>query len=136
MSSDDRRGGGPTGRPTVLLDTNALLLPFRSGTDLEGEIERALGPSEILVPSSVLAELEELAERREPHARAALALARRFGVLPTDVRGDRALRELAISTRSWVVTADRRLGEALRAAGLGVLRPRDRARLEAVRGNA
>src|SRR5438309_11102935 len=41
----------------VLLDTNALLMPFQFHVHLEAELHRLLGDDEIAVPSLVLSEL-------------------------------------------------------------------------------
>jgi len=41
----------------VLLDTNALLMPFQFQVHLEAELHRVLGDVEIAVPSPVLSEL-------------------------------------------------------------------------------
>ncbi len=115
--------------PLVLLDTNALLMPFKLGMDLEGEIERALGRCRIAVPEAVMVELRSMPiTMRE--ARAALQLAGRFETLPTAGTGDDAILELARREGAVVVTGDRDLIERLRGAGLRVLRPRQRALLE------
>jgi rRNA-processing protein FCF1 len=78
----------------------------------------------------VRGELDRLVERGAPHAAAARSFARRLRPVPTDGRGDRAVLAVAARLRATVVTADRALGEALRRAGVAVLVPRDRTRLE------
>lgn len=106
------------------------MLPFRTGLDLAGEVDRALPGAELAVPTSVLGELERLAARRVPFALPAVTLARSFRALSTSDRGDAAVLSTARRFRARVVTADRALTVRLRAAGIDVLLPRDRTRLE------
>jgi rRNA-processing protein FCF1 len=113
----------------VLLDTSALLLPFEQGLDLDGEVERALGACRVAVPEAALGELRALA-RDSPDAKAALKLAERYEVVPTEGRGDDAILALAVRERAVVVTADRELMARLAEEGVRVLRPRERHRLE------
>ena len=115
--------------PLVLLDTNALLMPFQMGLDVEGEVERVMGRCRIAVPQVVLAELEAMSGSVRD-APAAQAFAQRFPVEPTEGRGDDAIVDLAMRTGAVVVTGDRALIERLRAEGYKVLRPRQRSRLE------
>jgi len=114
----------------VLLDANALLLPVRIRFPLEAEVDRLRPGARIAVPASVVDELDRLAARGVPQARAAAELARRYPVISVEGRGDRAVLELAVRRRAWVVTADRALAIRLQRAGLPVLVPRDRHRLE------
>jgi len=115
--------------PLVLLDTNALMMPFQLGLDIEGEVARLLGRCRIAVPACVMRELRGLASR-DPDARAALQLAVRFSHVPCKGAGDDAILELAMRERAYVVTGDRGLMARLRAANVRVLRPRERHRLE------
>ncbi len=131
LSARDRLLGHPTpsssppsGRPWVLLDTNALFLPFTRRFPLEAEIRRLMEGARIGVPQSVHGELKRLEVRGGPHARAARLLADRFPSLPTDLHGDDALESLARELGAWVVTSDRALRARLEAQGLGVLFPR------------
>jgi len=114
----------------VLLDANALLLPVRVQFPLESELQRIAPEARPKIPSSVVEELGRLADRGVRGARAAAELAQRFPVLKVEGRGDAAILEAAVDTRSWVVTADRALVERLRDRGVNVLVPRDRHRLE------
>jgi rRNA-processing protein FCF1 len=118
----------------VLLDTNSLFLPFRSGLRLEEEIRRWVVPGAILIPSFVYAELANLEARATPDAVAANALARRFPAIPCPGRGDAALVRLARELSATVVTSDRKLRERLNRVGITVLAPRDRAQLYAFPG--
>ncbi len=128
-SSADRK---PAARgPRVLLDTNAVLLPFTRHFPLEAEIERLIQPpAPIQIPRAVGQELETLTQRKVRGARMALAWSRKFPQLPTSGRGDAAILRVARPFRDWVVTADTELQARLVSAGISVLVPRDRHRLE------
>jgi uncharacterized protein len=115
---------------TVLLDTNALFLPVRTGFPLLPEIDRLLPGARVLVPASTVRELDRLVAREIPGAVPARELADRFVVTRTLAEGDDAVVEVAIREAATVVTADRELQARLRARGVGVLVPRDRHRLE------
>ncbi len=130
-SSSDGRSRPPRPR-LVLLDTNALFLPFTAGIDLDAEIRRWDPSATIAVPTGARGELDRLAARGVPFAGAARALAGGFPEFPTERRGDTGLLELARGRAAAVVTADRALAERLRTAGVTVLAPRDRARLSAL----
>jgi len=120
----------------VLLDANALLLPVRTRFPLEAEVDRASPGARLVVPSSVIDELDRLVARGVPEARGALALAQKFPVVPVEGRGDLAILATAVRLGAWVVTADRALAERLRREGVSVLVPRDRHRLELHRGRS
>src|SRR5881296_2352663 len=61
----------------VVLDANALLLPFQFRVNLEAELRRLVGDHEIFIPSPVMEELRGLSKSvRE--ARGAQKLAERF----------------------------------------------------------
>jgi rRNA-processing protein FCF1 len=115
--------------PLVLLDTNALLMPFQMGLDVEAEIERAMGSCRIAVPMVVIAELQAM-EGSVKFVTAALKLAERFEVLETVGLGDNAIVELAKRSGGIVVTGDRGLVGRRRKEGLQVRRPRQKSRLE------
>lgn len=115
-------------RVPVLLDANALMMPFQFSLDLEGELRRLLGDPEIRVPSSVLAELERLGRTRG-EARAALRLASRYPVIEVEGRGDEALLEAAQEHDAVVVTNDRGLRRRLRSANVPVIYLREKSRL-------
>lgn len=132
--------GDETGRdrarlpPLVLLDTNALFLPFTRRFPLEREIYRLLEGARIEVPQSVRGELDRLVERARPNARAARAYAERFRVVPTDLKGDAALETLARDLGAIIVTADGELRRRLYAKGMKVLFPRGEKHLAFVQG--
>ena len=120
--------------PRVLLDTNALFLPFTRHFPLEQEIHRILEGARIEVPQSVRGELDRLVERSRPNARAARAYAERFPVVPTDLKGDAAIETLARDLGAIIVTADGELRRRLYAKGMKVLFPRGEKHLAFVQG--
>ena len=73
---------------TVVLDTNALLFPFRFGIDLEDEVLRLVGTCRMVVPAVVLEELLNLRKAGNRMAAAALRYAERFETDP----GERPVR--------------------------------------------
>jgi len=101
----------------VLLDTNALLMPFQFRVNLETELGRLMGSADIAIPRPVWTELEFLAER-DRDARAALQLAARYRVIDAPGSADDALLDLGISLRAVVVTNDQPLLDRLRAASI------------------
>ncbi|MGA8543192.1 MAG: PIN domain-containing protein [Thermoplasmata archaeon] len=114
----------------VLLDTNALFLPIRTGFPLEAEVARLVPGARIVIASSGIRELERLDRRSTPGAAGAKLLAEKFASVPASADGDAGVIEAAMRERAIVMTADRALQERLRALGLSVLAPRDRHRLE------
>lgn len=125
----DPDAGRSTRVRLVLLDTNAVLLPFRERFPLERELGALAPGAEVAVPVAVLAELHHLSERGEPSAIPALEWARRHRSIESPARGDAALEELGLRLRTAVVTSDRGLIARLRRAGVPVLRPRGARRL-------
>ena len=101
----------------VLLDTNALLMPFQFRVNLETELGRLMGSADIAIPRPVWTELEFLAER-DRDARAALQLAARYRVIEAPGSADDALLALGSSLRAVVVTNDQPLLDRLRAASI------------------
>ena len=105
--------------PLVLLDTNALFMPFQLGLDLEGEIERVLGRCRVAVPRVALAELGAMADSVRD-GRAALQLARRFEVVETTGLGDDAVVDAALVTGAVDPEQYRRVSWWILAAALAV----------------
>ncbi|MDP8011580.1 MAG: PIN domain-containing protein [Thermoplasmata archaeon] len=113
----------------VIVDTNALMLPFQSKLRIEDELQRLLGSYVILVPESVIHELENLS-RGNSDAMAALKYAKKFKVIETDLSGDYSIFDLAIKKKCIVLTNDRILIERLKKNGIKVIRPRGEKRLD------
>jgi len=111
----------------VVLDANGLMMPFQFSVHLDMELKRLFGDLPVLVPSSVLG---ELANSRTPAGKGALALAKKYQVVETDLRGDDAVLDLAKRTSAAVLTNDRGLIRRLRAENIPVVRLRSERYLE------
>ena len=124
----------------VVFDTNALLLPFAHGTPMEDDILTLLGPTEWLVPSSVMVELKTLAHKGEGatmrNAKMAVKYAQRCKVVDTKLAGDDGLLEVARARKAAVVTNDRKLQEECVRSGLVVIVSREHGRRLAIKGSA
>jgi rRNA-processing protein FCF1 len=114
----------------VVVDTNVLLLAARRGFPFEAEVGRLVPGARVVVPSSAIRELDALVARRTAGSVVARELAGRFAVESTARSGDEGVVDVAHRVHGVVVTADRQLQHRLTEAGIGVLAPRDRARLE------
>ena len=134
-SSSVSRSQGARGTAVLLLDTNILLRSARPGFRWEGEADRLVGGFRAQVPSIVMAELDRLISRGVVGSRAAREIARRFPTAHGAGRGDDAILALAVRRKATVLTADRALAGRLTEAGIDVLIPRDRNRLELRRGD-
>ncbi len=106
---------------SIVLDANALLMPFQFKVNLDRELKRLFGDVPILVPSSVLGELGNALDK---NARAALALARKYHIAETELSGDDAIMDVAMRHESAVVTNDRELIRRLRAERVPIVRLR------------
>src|SRR6266704_58971 len=101
----------------ILLDANALLMPFQFQVHLDAELRRVVGDVEIAVPTPVLAELDLLADH-DRNARAAAKLAKKYRIIEGHGSADDALLDLATAHRAVVVTNDQPLLDRLKAAGI------------------
>jgi rRNA-processing protein FCF1 len=113
---------------TVILDTNALMMPFQFGVNLDLELERLFGSFEILVPSSVLQELRSLAPT-DNVARSAVRLARKYKTVESEGETDKVLVDLAKELNAVVVSNDKLVIRSLEREGLPYVRLRSRSHL-------
>ncbi|MCP1662633.1 MAG: nucleotide-binding protein [Methanocalculus sp. MSAO_Arc1] len=133
----DRNGGSD--RVVVLLDTNALLIPQRSGVDIFAGLQEIYGTYEPVVPAEVVHELRALAQGRGKSAAAArfgLTLASGCRTLPPgnpNLPVDEIVAIQAEALSAHVLTNDRKLKEALLQKGLPVIVLRNQKRLELIR---
>ena len=97
----------------MLLDANALLMPFQFSLNLEAELQRLLGDVDIAVPTPVLEEVRLLATH-DWAAKAATRLATRYRTVEGHGAADDALLDLATALRAVVVTNDQPLLDRLR----------------------
>lgn len=102
---------------TVLLDANALLMPFQFRINLEAELRRLLGDVDIAVPAPVLEELRLLATH-DRDAKAGERLAAKYRIIEGHGGADDALLELGTDLRAVVVTNDQPLLDRLKAFGV------------------
>ncbi|MGE4274979.1 MAG: PIN domain-containing protein [Candidatus Methanomethylophilaceae archaeon] len=103
---------------TVILDTNALLMPFERRLNIDLEVQRLLGNVRMVIPEPLLGELRR---SHNKYATAALALAAKYETLPTDSRGDDAVLELAVRLQAPVLTNDKQLRARLRMQGIPLI---------------
>ena len=110
---------------TVVLDTNALMMPVECDVRLFEELERLQEDPTPLVPRAVERELEALAEGASQEARAArvgLDLLERCERRETDAEyADDAILELAVAVDAPAVTNDQALRDRLLDAGVSVI---------------
>ncbi len=117
----------------AVLDTNALLLPFTDKTDIGTELEGLVGAVRMVVPSSIVQELEGLTKKgNTPEARAARAAMtylKRCRVEPTGLPGDDGILEVGRRLGGVVVTNDKKLQREAKRSGLKVAASRGHGRL-------
>lgn len=111
----------------VVLDSNALLMPFQFKIDIQSELERLVGKVSIVVPSCVL---EELSMLSLSEAKGAMRYAERFPVVQSRAKGDRGIIEVAKERKAAVVTNDQELIKILRKSSIPVIRMRERQKLD------
>jgi len=104
----------------VVLDANALMMPFEYRLNLDLEIRNALGDADIFVPSCILGELERLSKKRW-EAKAALQLAGKYKIINVENLGDKGVLEAAKKLNAYVVTNDRAFARILKKEGIKVL---------------
>ncbi len=111
--------------PRVVLDANALMMPFQFGVNLHSELTRLIGRCEILVPVSVKSELRRLSSRNRA-AMAGLRLSETFETYETSSEGDQAVIEAALALDAAVVTNDVALLAKLKKLGIKRIRLRSK----------
>lgn len=111
----------------VVLDANALMMPFQFKVNLDLELTRLFGDLPVVVPSSVIGEISNLPG---PEGKGALALARKYRLVETALRGDDAVLDVAKKMSAAVLTNDRELIRRLRAENIPVVRLRSERYLE------
>ena len=121
------------GRPVVVLDANALMMPFQFSINIDIELERVLGSFEMVVPSSVIVELKRVAvEQKASEAKGALRLAAKYRTLKVEGRGDDSVLAAARELGAVLLTNDAGLRRRAREAGLRTVCLRGRSHLELV----
>jgi len=118
---------------TVIVDTNALMMPSQKGIDLENEVTRLVGKCEITVPSIVVEEINNLAHRKgkiRNAARVAQTLIKRFQIVKTSGAGDQGIIDYARKIQGIVVTNDKELKKELKGIKIPVIYLRGNNHLE------
>jgi rRNA-processing protein FCF1 len=113
--------------PKVILDTNALLMPFETSINLDLELRRLLGDVQVIVPGPMVGELKRSSSK---YKKVALALARKYEIVDSKYRGDAAIIDIATSTGAPVVTNDRELRRKLKDKGIRTIYLRSYTHLE------
>ncbi|MDR0334900.1 MAG: twitching motility protein PilT [Methanomassiliicoccaceae archaeon] len=103
---------------TIVLDTNALLMPFEMHINIDLALASLLGDVRIVVPGPMVGELKNLDSK---HARAALMLARKYEIFQTDASGDDAVLEAALRLDAYVLTNDKELKRRLRSLRIPIV---------------
>ncbi|MBC7115080.1 MAG: DNA-binding protein [Archaeoglobi archaeon] len=111
----------------VILDTSILMDVNEFKVDIISLLGD-MGFTELLVPESVVKELERM--RDDVNARVALMLLDRLKIVPSEGYADDAIMELARRERASVCTVDRELMEKLKKEKINVIYLRQRKRLE------
>lgn len=88
---------------SVVLDANALIMPFQFGMNLDSELERLFGNHKIYVPSSVRDELKGLGRND------ALSLSDKYNRIEVSKKGDEGVLEAAEKLDGVIVTNDKEL---------------------------
>jgi hypothetical protein len=124
---------GRGGRTVVILDANALMMPFQFSVNLDIELGRLLGSFEMVVPSSVIVELKRVAlEQKASDAKGALKLAAKYRTHKVAGTGDDAVLAAAKELGAVLLTNDAGLRRRAREAGLRTVCLRGRSHLELV----
>lgn len=103
---------------TVVLDTNALLMPFEIRINLDIALRDLLGDARCVVPGPLVGELKHLDHK---FSKAALELARRYDIVQTEASGDDAVIEAALSLKAYILTNDKELRARARIHGIPLI---------------
>jgi len=103
---------------TVVLDTNALLMPFEVHMNLDLALRSLLGDVRVVVPGPMVGELKNLENK---HAKAALMLARKYEIFQTETMGDDAIVETALRLDAYVLTNDKELRRRCRSLRIPIV---------------
>jgi rRNA-processing protein FCF1 len=117
----------------VLLDSNAILMLFEFSIDLEGELTRLFGKFKIIIPRSVINELQFLSEhekgRKKFIAKPALKLIEKYEIVGADGKGDQAILELVKKLHCVVLTNDKKLRNKIKKLSLHTVYLRGKSKL-------
>ncbi|MFW6196810.1 MAG: DUF120 domain-containing protein [Thermoplasmatota archaeon] len=111
---------------SVILDANALIMPFQFGLNLDFELERLFGNHEIYVPSSVMNELRGLGRKD------ALSLSKKYNKIKVTKKGDEGVLEAAKKLDGVIVTNDKELKKRALKNNFSVAYLRSRSHLQLI----
>ena len=103
---------------TVVLDTNALLMPFEIRINLDLALRDLLGDTRIVVPGPLVGELKHLDNK---WAKAAITLARSREIVQAESHGDDSVLEVAEREHAYILTNDKELRRRARKAGIPLI---------------
>jgi rRNA-processing protein FCF1 len=103
---------------TVVLDTNALLMPFEIRINLDLALQELLGDVRCVVPGPLIGELKHLDHK---FANAALELARKYEIVQTKASGDESVLEAAQVNDGYILTNDKELRSKARKLGIPLI---------------
>lgn len=117
----------------VILDTNALMVPAQFKVDIFADLEK-LGYNEIMVPRSVMRELERIRKlgkgRAKMHASIAIRLASKCQIVESEGGFDEQIAALAKQYGAAVLTNDSLLRKDLRSKNVKTLYLREKCKIE------
>jgi uncharacterized protein len=99
----------------VVLDTNALLMPFEFKINIDLELKALLGDFEGYVPGPCIGELQR---SKSKHAYPAILLAGKYKRYETPTQGDAGVLEAAKALGAMVLTNDYVLRRKMRKEGV------------------
>jgi uncharacterized protein len=110
----------------VVLDTNALLMPFEFKINVDLELQGLLGTYEAYVPGPAIGELKR---SKNKYASVALKLAGKYKRYQTEIQGDEGIIAAAKDLQAIVVTNDALMRSKLRKEGIRCIFLRSRSHL-------
>ncbi|UCF50287.1 MAG: hypothetical protein JSU91_02050 [Thermoplasmatales archaeon] len=118
---------------TVILDSSSIMMPFEYSINLEDELTRLLGKTNILIPKPIIDELIFLSKngkgRKKLLAKPALELIKNYKIVDSEGKGDDSVLFLAKKLNAIVVTNDRELRNRLKKESLQTIFLRGKKRL-------
>lgn len=119
---------------TVILDSNAIMMFFEFSIDLEKELSNLLGNYNIVVPSSIIKELDFLSKYgkgdKKTKAKASLKLVEKYETVDVDNKNaDDSILDLAKKIDGIVLTNDKELKKRLKQHSLSVIFLRSKKKL-------
>ncbi len=92
----------------IVLDSNAIMMPFIYKVNLDIEILNLIGDAEIYIPSSVIGEIKRISKKRW-EAKAAMNLLKKYRVIHVNSLGDDGVLEAAKKLHAYLLTNDEEL---------------------------